>query len=203
MQRRLRYELSVGIFVIVAAIILGYISLKVSRMRVRDGIDVGFLFPHACGLVKDSSVSVAGVEIGYVKDLRLESNKALITASLSSSAKLRKNIRATIRSKSLLGEHYLELIPMGDDAPPLKNGDIVTDTIVPIQSDQMISWMGRLLEEIDPDDAAQLFKVVSRDPAAMGRIIKNADQILAELSSLDAKQLREFIQQLSIKARLF
>jgi phospholipid/cholesterol/gamma-HCH transport system substrate-binding protein len=203
MKRTVRYEITVGLFVIVAAVIFGYISLKISRLRVRDGIEVGFLLPHACGLVKDAPVAVSGVEIGYVESLRLESDKALVTARLSSSAGLRKNIRATVRSKSLLGEKYLEVIPAGENAPLLESGDLITNTASPVQIDQVISWIGGLLERIDSQKAAQLLAALDRDPAALRRIIQNMDELLAKLASLDADQLKEFVEQLSVRARLF
>ena len=203
MKKRFRYEITVGLFVIAAAVILGYISLKISRMRVRDGIEVQFIFSDACGLVKDAPVSVSGVEVGYIKSLSLESEKALITARLSSSAGLRRDIKASIRSKSLLGEKFLEIIPGGSDAPLLHDEDLITNTQTPAQIDQLVAWAGRLLEEIDPVNAAQLLNALSKDPEAVRRIVKNTDELLEKLSSLDAKKLKEFTKELRIKARLF
>jgi phospholipid/cholesterol/gamma-HCH transport system substrate-binding protein len=203
MEKRFRHEITVGLFVIAAALILGYISLKISRIRVRDGIDVNFAFSHACGLVKNAPVAVSGVEVGYIKDLRLDSGNALITARVASSAGLRRDLKATIRSKSLLGEPYLELIPAGRTAPLLHDGDTIVNTAAPVQIDQMVSWLGILSEQIEPAEAGRFLKALSQDPAAARRIIKNADELLEKLSTLDAGTLREFIQQLKIRARLF
>lgn len=203
MQRRFRYEVSVGLFVIAAAVILGYISLRISRARVRDGIEADFIFSNACGLVKDSPVAVAGVEVGYVKALHLDEGRARITARISNAADLRKDVMATIRAKSLLGEPYLELIPSGSDAPPLADGDVVTDTIAPVQVDQVIARIGAVLQEIEPAEAAQFMKAAMSDPEAARRIIRNADDLLEKLSKLSAQEMREFIQQLKIRARLF
>jgi phospholipid/cholesterol/gamma-HCH transport system substrate-binding protein len=203
MRTRFRHEVSVGLFVVAAALLLGYISLKISRTRVRDGVDVAFIFPHACGLVKDSPVAVSGVEVGYVTGLRLREGKALVQARLSAAAGLRKDLRATIRSKSLLGEPYLELIPSGGSAPLLRNGDLVTATASPVQIDQMVSWIGRLLEQIEPRDAARFLNALSQDPEALRRIVTNADDLLGRLSATDAEALKKFVQELRIRARLF
>jgi len=203
MDRRFRYEISVGLFVIAAALILGYISLKISRVRVRDGIDIHLLFSHACSLVKDAPVAVAGVEVGHIKDLRVQSGKALITVRVSRSAELRRDCTATIRSKSLLGEQYLEMTPLNSSAPLLQNEDTITATTTPVQIDQMISWFGRIIEGVDPGHAAALLNALADDPNATRRIIKNADELLAKLSALDAPALKDFIQQMKIRARLF
>jgi len=58
-------------------------------------------------------------------------------------------------------------------------------------------------EQIEPAEAGRFLKAISQDPAAARRIIKNADELLEKLSTLDAKTLSEFIQQLKIRARLF
>jgi phospholipid/cholesterol/gamma-HCH transport system substrate-binding protein len=202
MDKRFRYEITVGLFVIAAALILGYISLKISRIRVRDGIDVTFAFSHACGLVKDAPVAVSGVEVGYIKDLKLDSGNALITARVASSTGLRRDLTATIRSKSLLGEPYLELIPASRTAPLLQNGDRIVNTVTPVQIDQMISWLGAASEQMDPAEAGRFLKALSHDPAAARRIVKNADALLEKLAALKADELKEYIQQLKIRARL-
>jgi phospholipid/cholesterol/gamma-HCH transport system substrate-binding protein len=203
MSRRFRHEISVGVFVVAAAAILGAMSLKISRARVRDGVDVSFLFTHACGLVKDSPVAAAGVEVGYVTGLALRDGKALVRARVSASAGLRNDISAVIRHKSLLGEPYLEIVPSGSSAPPLRDGDLVTATAAPIQVDQAVARLGRLLERTDPEAVAGLLNALARDPEAAARLVGNADALAGRLSALDAEALRKFVRELRIHARLF
>ena len=57
MRTRFRYEISVGLFVVAAALLLGFISLKISRARVRVEKPLA-LAPHA---------AAAGVEITAVR----------------------------------------------------------------------------------------------------------------------------------------
>ena len=203
MKKTIRYEITVGIFVLAAAAILGYVSLTISRMRVSDGIDVRFVFRDACGLVEDASVRVAGVEVGYVKTITLDSGKAVVTGRISRTAHLGKNVRATVRAKSLLGEKFLELIPGPPGAPPLGDGDIVTDTESPVQIDQTIARIGSILQGVDPNAAARLLQSLSSDPEAARRIVKNLDLVLSRLSTVDEKKLKEFADGVRIRARLF
>ncbi|MDD5556480.1 MAG: MlaD family protein [bacterium] len=203
MERSYRYEVSVGLFVIAAAVVLAALSLRISRARVRDGVEADFLFSHACGLVKDSPVSVAGVEVGFVKAIRLDAGRARVTARVRSDAALGRDIRATIRQKSLLGEPYLEIVPGDPGSPPLRDGDLVTATVTPVQVDQAFSWLGRLLEGIEPEEAARLVRALAEDPAAVRRIVARADDLLGRLAALDAAEIRDFIRDLRIRARLF
>jgi len=126
-----------------------------------------------------------------------------VGARVSAAAGLRSDLRARIRSRSLLGEPYLELVPSGGSAPLLRDGDRIDAAVSPVQIDQLVAWLGRLLERIDPDDAARLVDALARDPEAAARIVRNADALLGRLAATDAEALRNFVRELSIRARLF
>jgi phospholipid/cholesterol/gamma-HCH transport system substrate-binding protein len=203
MASKARYEISVGVFVIVAACILGYISLKISWMRVRDGIEVSFLFPHACGLVEGGAVTVAGVEVGYIQCLELKDDKALVRTRLETAARLKNNITATIRSKSLLGEKYIEILPQSANAPLLRDGAFVTATERPVQIDEIIGWCGKCLDQIPPGEIALIVRTLAHDAPALHQLIQNLDALIVKISSLEPDQIRSFVNGLKIKARLF
>lgn len=203
MKKTIRHEIAVGLFILAAAAILGYTSLKITGIRVRDGFDAHFVFDHLSGLVEDAAVTCAGVEIGYVKDISLHEGKALITARIRNAAGLKRNIHAAIRMKSLLGEAYLDLTPGEGIAPPLTNGDTVTNTSTPPQIDQLISWAGRCAALLPPEDAARLFRLLSEDPGRLSRILRNSDILLQKGASLDAGTLETFIEHLNINVDLF
>ncbi len=202
MRTRFRYEISVGLFVVAAALLLGFISLKISRARVRDGVEVSFLFP--------TPAASSGTRRWRWRGSRWATSrasprrgKALVGARVSAAAGLRSDLRARIRSRSLLGEPYLELVPSGGSAPLLRDGDRIDAAVSPVQIDQLVAWLGRLLERIDPDDAARLVDALARDPEAAARIVRNADALLGRLAATDAEALRNFVRELSIRARLF
>ncbi|HOO91245.1 MAG TPA: MlaD family protein, partial [Syntrophales bacterium] len=64
-------EAKVGLFVLVALIILGYMSFRVGEQGfgLKKGYPVTVVFDNATGLEKDASVQIAGVEVGRVEDI--------------------------------------------------------------------------------------------------------------------------------------
>jgi hypothetical protein len=70
----------------------------------------------ASGLVADNSVKVAGVSVGRIAAIRVVNRQAQLELSLNSDLHLHQGAQAWVRSKSLLGEKYLELDPGPDEA---------------------------------------------------------------------------------------
>jgi phospholipid/cholesterol/gamma-HCH transport system substrate-binding protein len=110
----MKTELKVGIFVLVGLGILLYLSTRVSDGigTSEDGVIIKARFDSVAGLVAGAEVRAAGVRIGHVVSIRLDTGlKALVEMQLRRGVEqqIPKNSRATIASLGLLGEKYVEL----------------------------------------------------------------------------------------------
>ncbi|MFN8673807.1 MAG: MCE family protein [Candidatus Sericytochromatia bacterium] len=181
-------ELSLGIFTLVAAGILGYMTLSVGKFQFGPVTNIKVVFDSASGIVKDANVMVAGVEIGKVKKIHLEDNKAVMDVTLNENIKVSKNVKAVVRAKSLLGEKFVEFIPTKSE-DYLKEGDVVKNTVTPVEIDQLITTLGPLmlklgpvLEKVNPQDLTDMFKSFSAalkgKEQHIARIIENTDSLL-------------------------
>ena len=56
-------ELKVGLFVVVALAILGFMALRAGEMYIRPGYTVKFVFDTVSGVDKGSPVRLAGVPV--------------------------------------------------------------------------------------------------------------------------------------------
>lgn len=173
MRKTHKNEIAMGLFIIAAAAILGYLSLKIGGISIKEGVQVQVILDNAAGLVKDADVAVSGVKVGRVKDLRLEQNRAVLSIVLEKEAGLRKDVKASIRAKSLLGEKYLALLPGSMTAPFLVKGDEITEAEIPLEIDQLISSMGPFLKEIDPEDIGIIVKTLSSALKGKSETIQN------------------------------
>lgn len=185
-------ELSLGVFTLVAAGILGYMTLTVGKFQFGPTTNVKAVFDSASGVINNAVVMVAGVEVGHVKSISLEDSKAVLDITLNENIKVSKNVKAVIRAKSLLGEKFVELIPY-KGAENLQNGDIIKNTVTPVELDQLTTTLGPILmklgpvlEKVNPEDITDLFKVVSKSlkgkEQQIGRIISNTDELLTFFS---------------------
>ena len=119
-------EFSVGIFVIIGMVCLAYISIKLGRMEIlgNKGYEVYGIFSNTGGLRDGASVVIAGVEVGSVKKISLDNYQAKVIFSLDPSVKIQDDAIASIKTKGLIGEKYIEITPGGADQDIKPNGQI-------------------------------------------------------------------------------
>jgi len=121
---KLSAEAKVGLFVFMGILILTYMSFRVGEIHVgkKSGKMINLLFDSAAGLSKDSSVQIAGVEVGKVYDIQLKDGKANVIARIDPGISIDRDSKAYIRSLGLLGDKYLE-ISLGKSGESIKEGE--------------------------------------------------------------------------------
>ena len=140
-MRKIDLELIVGLFVLIGIIALGYISIKLGKMEWvgGGGYQVTAVFPSVAGLKVGAMVEIAGVEVGRVKSLALgEDYQARVVFDIKSEVDLQDDSIASIKTKGLLGEKYVEILPGGSDEI-IENGGKIQDTEPPIDLEELIS----------------------------------------------------------------
>jgi phospholipid/cholesterol/gamma-HCH transport system substrate-binding protein len=187
--KRFRNEIGVGCLLIAALAALLYMSFKVGALKsLGDTVTVEALFDDAAGLVEDGDVRMYGVRIGGVGSLDIEDGRCRATLVLRRDAGVRKDVKAEVRARSVLGEKYVALIPRGEQAPALENGDRIVDTAIPYEIDQMVTAMGPLLEQVDPDDVAAIVSAVADlsrgGELDAGSLIAEAEKLLVNLNEM-------------------
>jgi len=139
-MRKLDIEFTVGLFLIAGIICLGYLSIKLGRMEVLggEGYDVYGFFSNSGGLKKGSSVMIAGVEVGRIKDISLEDYQARVVMNITEGIKIQEDAIASIKTRGLIGEKFVEITPGAaeETVPP---GGRIRETQPPIDIEQVIS----------------------------------------------------------------
>lgn len=139
-MKRFDIELAVGVFIIAGIICLGYLSIKLGRMEVlgEKGYAIIAIFTNSGGLKTGSSIKIAGVDVGRVKDVALEEYQARIIMNLADNVKIQEDAIASIKTKGLIGEKYIEITPGGSDTL-IKAGERIRETQPAIDLEQLIS----------------------------------------------------------------
>lgn len=139
-MKRFDLELAVGLFIVIGIVCLGYLSIKLGRMEVLGGkgYEIEAVFSNSGGLKTGSSVVIAGVEVGRVKEIVLDDYQALVTISLPLDVKIQEDAIASIKTKGLIGEKYIEITPGGAEEIIGPDGRI-RDTQPPVDLEQLIS----------------------------------------------------------------
>jgi phospholipid/cholesterol/gamma-HCH transport system substrate-binding protein len=121
----------VGIFVIVTLICTGYLFLVVGDFSrfFKDRYTVHGYFSSVSGLKKGASVNLAGVRVGHVSGITIDTEYlvAKVTLEIDSHIEVSEDSIASIRTEGIIGEKYIEILPGGSDKI-LSQGDEIENT---------------------------------------------------------------------------
>ncbi len=184
---RLSPEAKVGVFVLFGLLLLVYMSLKVGGIKFGrgEGYDVIVRFDNVAGLDKDAPVRVAGVEIGRVKDIRLQDHKARVILKINPDVKLGKDFTAVIKTQGLLGEKYVSLIPGSPQAPPVEPGGEITRTTTYEDFDKLIARLSGVTRDIK-EITSTLSRVLggTRGEKSLRNIVMNLEKVTKDLDKV-------------------
>ena len=119
-------EFIVGLFLAIGILSLAYLSLKIARKEFFNtgGYQVQARFTNCSGLSHGASVMIAGVEIGRVEKVDLDDYEARVSLIIQRGIVLQKDVIASIKTKGLIGEKYIEITPGASDSSITQGGSI-------------------------------------------------------------------------------
>lgn len=192
---RQRNQAAVGaVTLVVLALTMAVVYSADSLPFVDNGITYSAEFAESAGLAPDNEVQVAGVRVGEVEDVVLDGKKVHVTFKVEG-ARVGSDSTASIEIKTLLGEKFLAIQPAGD-SPQDPNETIPLErTRTPFQLQDAFDQLSSTVEEIDTEQLAQSFTVLSeslrdtpehvRDAldglSALSRTVSSRDDELGEL----------------------
>ncbi|HET9198902.1 MAG TPA: MlaD family protein [Solirubrobacterales bacterium] len=152
-------------------------------------------FNEATQLAEQSDVRISGVNVGKVQKIELAPNgkQALATAAIDAQyAPLPESTRAILRTKTLLGETYIELTPGSREGPELDDGGTLPEANVAesVQLDEIFrtfnartraafqEWMQEAAVAINGQGQNLSYALGSLDPT-----VTEFDQLLRVLDS--------------------
>lgn len=139
-MEKAKLEFIVGVFVLVGIVCLGYLSIKLGKLELIGGnvYEVIAQFNTASGLKAGSSVEIAGVEVGRVRAITLNEDRAAVILAVDNKVKLYTDTIASIKTRGIIGEKFLALSP-GGGGDPLKPGDTIRDTESGLDLEELVS----------------------------------------------------------------
>lgn len=161
--------------------VLGCVGLSIAAWRAFDGTtplqaaryEFAAELPSAGGLVPGADVRMSGVVIGSVTKVRREGTVARITSGVDRRfAPLHTGAKVIARTKSLLGEAYLEVAPGPPSAPVLRDG--ATLAAADVRVSQQLS---DVLSTFDPqtrDNTRALFAGLAKALRGRGQDLNDA-----------------------------
>lgn len=142
-MRRATIDIWVGIFVVAGLVALLFLSVRVGNLgasKLQNPYELSALFDNIGGLKVRAPVKSAGVVVGRVEAITLDSAtyQARVTFRMDDRFHFSRDTFATINTAGLLGEQYVGLEP-GGDPEDLKPGETIKKTQSAIVLEKLIS----------------------------------------------------------------
>ena len=139
-MRKFDLELGVGVFLLVGILCLGYLSIKLARMEVfgGTGYEINAIFADVGALKNGASVVIAGVEVGRIKNIKMDDYEAKVIMSINRGVEIQEDAIASVKTRGLIGEKFIQISPGGSEKiiPP---GGQLRETQPVVDLEQLIS----------------------------------------------------------------
>lgn len=142
-DKRVSTELKVGILVLAAILVLFYMSFRIGKFGAfhEPGYDLYVTLQNAGGIDPRTPIQIAGVEVGRVRNIKLEGYKALVTLNVRKGVQVPVDSKVTVKNQGILGDKFIEIIP-GEAKQFLARGERINDVVMPPDLNEVFAEVG-------------------------------------------------------------
>ena len=131
-----------GLFVIIGVICSGYLLISLGDLDIGGAktYHIDAYFSNVAGLKSGASIEMAGVEIGRVISVNLDTKKLLarVLMGIHKDVVLAEDAIASVKTSGIIGDKYVNLSPGGSDMT-LEDGDTLFNTESAIDIEALVS----------------------------------------------------------------
>lgn len=186
-------EFKVGMLVVVVSALVGVMSMRVSESPnfIGGTKRVWFEIENAGGLIKKSPVNVAGIRVGIIEDIKLDSGKAIVEMAIRSDVVITESSKIEIRANGILGDKHVEIIPgsMNDPVIGAEQQIVVVEDNASI--DRLVTEVSKITKSLSTVVDNIRDATEGDDTKPIGKIVKNIEKLTADLSHLVADKKDE------------
>lgn len=144
------------------------------------------ILPDSIGLYVGNPVTQMGYKIGTVSKISPSATSVQVDFSVIDTRPLPKDVKAVIRSVSILADRALELVGNYESGPPLAPGQCVPlgRSVTPRSLSEVIGSANTFLNGINPENSSNIGDVISQLDLALHNNGAGVNQILTTSSRL-------------------
>ena len=135
-------EITVGVFVFIALLCVGYLTIQLGQLRLLGDnyYSLKARFSSVAGLKEGNDIRIAGVKVGRVDKIVLNKEYfvSIVTLKLRDDIELCDDSLASIKTSGLIGDKYVSISP-GGSGMILKPGDMIIETQSPLDFEELVS----------------------------------------------------------------
>lgn len=159
------------------------------------------IFPSTISLYSHAQVKVLGMSVGTVNSVRvIHPDQVRVDFSVRQDVPLPRAVSAVIVPQSLLGERFVQLFPAWVNGQPRLDPNVpdqrvipLSRTSVPVEPDQALAAVNRLLTSLDPAATGRLVTNLNNDLTGNGQNVNDAIRSLSGLSNTLADKNQQLV----------
>jgi len=140
-MRKKNMEFYIGLFVIVGIACTAYLVFTVGEAGFfkNEKYSVYAYFTSVSGLNGGASVEMAGVPIGKVESVTLDTDRMLakVELAINSRVELSEDVIASVKTSGIIGDKYIDISP-GGSPTLLKPGEVIYNTEAAIDIESLV-----------------------------------------------------------------
>lgn len=196
-------ETKLGIFTVLGIIVFGFSLYFLGGLSVTRSYPVNVTFSDVSGLPVKAPVKLSGVEVGRVKQIKIENGQVVVVTDINEDIQIYRNARFSVVMTGIIGSKYLKVEQGTPDAGVLQAGDYVRGADEMPMDAMIAQTMSSIKEFVDSVNAqgqfgeqlnrtmdevhqlsANLNQLVAQMRPYLSRSARNLDEVLAKADSL-------------------
>jgi phospholipid/cholesterol/gamma-HCH transport system substrate-binding protein len=141
-MKKMNLEMIVGVFLLAGFISFSWLAVKMGDINPfqNETYPVTARFTSISGLKEGSTIELAGVVVGKVRRIELDTGdyEAVVHMDISKQVELQDDTIASIRTSGIIGDKYIKLSP-GGSGIILAAGDAIEETEPSISLEELVS----------------------------------------------------------------
>lgn len=137
-----RLEFSVGIFLIIGCACIFWLLTELGGVNFKgdNRYTISAYFTSVSGLKNGATIEMAGVQIGTVSEIKLDTTRYLAKVSLKvdNDIELSDDTIASVKTAGIIGDKYISLLPGGSEEI-LVEGDAIYNTESSLDLESLVS----------------------------------------------------------------
>lgn len=189
-SRLVKIQLAVfAVLAVVALLITATNFVGLGKKLINKPYSVLVDFPTSGGIFSNASVTYRGVEVGRVGKLSLSPGGVNVELKINKGRKVPVQTRALVESLSAIGEQYVDLQPMTDTGPYLKDGSKIPrqNTQVQIDSNTVLVDLDQLVQSVPKDSLRttvdELGTAFNGSGADLQRLVDRGNEVIKAFQS--------------------
>ena len=209
LRMRRTFAIAVTVVVVVSTVVSCGASSK------KTSADYCAIMPDAVGLYAGNPITQMGYPIGTVKSVSPRASDVRVDFTVTQPRRLPADVKAVIRSTSLLADRSLELVGNPGSGPQLAAGGCIPldHSFTPKSLSQVVGSTAKLINSISPDGSTNVADAVRGLDQAMhdtgprfnqlmtnmSAVLDSPDQAISSMASvvINLAQLTSFVRELS------